>query len=371
MSALERGVAPAQAPRIGALARLPIFLALAGKRALVAGNGAPVAWKAELLSAAGAEVKVFADHPCEELRAVALQAARGSITLHDHTWQPADLRGAAVAVGGFDDETQAQRFATAARDAGVPVNVIDRPAYCDFAFGAIVNRSPLVIGISTDGAAPVFAQAIRARLESMLPHGFARWAHAAQHWRQRVKSARPTFTTRHRFWRAFSQLALAQPEREPASSDFDALMSASTHDAVAGIGAITIIPAGSGHADLLTLRAVRLLQASDVILLDDGVAPDIVDLARREAKNVLLAKSTGASARATEDVDVLAIAHAKAGKRVAWLRIGAPGNRYCADETIAACRAAGIAVDLVPGVSEEAEIARQAMAPLLRDFQFS
>jgi uroporphyrin-III C-methyltransferase/precorrin-2 dehydrogenase/sirohydrochlorin ferrochelatase len=169
------------------LARLPIFLALAGKRALVAGNGAPVAWKAELLAAAGADVAVFAERPCEELRTIAAHPPRAAIALQQRAWRIEDFAGAAVAVGGFEDAAEAERFSGAARAAGVPVNVIDRPAYCDFSFGAIVNRSPLVIGISTDGAAPVFAQAIRAKLETMIPRGFARWADAARRWRQAVQ----------------------------------------------------------------------------------------------------------------------------------------------------------------------------------------
>src|SRR5262245_21400592 len=145
MSAVEdkRDPSPAHPPRMQALARLPVFLALTGKRALIAGDGAPVAWKAELLSAAGADVAVFAERPCEELRAVATQAARAAIVLQQRAWRIEDFTGAAVAVGGFDDEAEAERFARAARAAGVPVNVIDRPAYCDFSFGAIVNRSPL------------------------------------------------------------------------------------------------------------------------------------------------------------------------------------------------------------------------------------
>src|SRR5208282_3509148 len=117
---------------------------LEDKRAIVAGGGAPAAWKAELLSAAGASVEIFAPMPSDEIFALAADPARA---------------------------------------AGVPVNVIDRPAFCDFSFGAIVNRSPLVVGISTDGAAPVFSQAIRAKLEALLPNGFARWADAARSWR--------------------------------------------------------------------------------------------------------------------------------------------------------------------------------------------
>src|SRR5206468_10271568 len=102
-----------------------------------------------------------------------------------------DLAGAAIAIGDFpgDDDTDAATFAVAARAAGVPVNVIDKPAFCDFAFGAIVNRSPLVIGISTDGAAPVFGQAIRAKLEAILPQGFSLWAAAARRWRDNVKAS--------------------------------------------------------------------------------------------------------------------------------------------------------------------------------------
>src|SRR5262249_60532092 len=137
-------------------------------------------------------------------------------TLRERGWRTGDFAGAAVAVGGFENDAGAERFAAAARAAGVPVNVIDKPAHCDFSFGAIVNRSPLVIGISTDGAAPVFGQAIRARLETMLPHGFGRWADAAQSWRRRMRSARLSLAARHRFWQAFARLALAHPAREPA-----------------------------------------------------------------------------------------------------------------------------------------------------------
>src|SRR5262245_12277651 len=187
--ATERRPAQTAPRRMEPLARLPVFLALEGKRAIISGNGPAVAWKAELLSAAGAAVAVLAESPCEELCTVAAQPPRGTLALHQRAWQPADFAGATVAVGGFDDDEAAARFAVAARAAGVPVNVIDKPAHCDFSFGAIVNRSPLVIGISTDGAAPVFAQAIRAKLEAMIPRGFARWAEAARRWRAAVQAS--------------------------------------------------------------------------------------------------------------------------------------------------------------------------------------
>ena len=205
------------------LARLPVFLALDGKRVVVAGNGPGAAWKAELLSAAGAAVDVFAEQPCGELLMIAADPPRGPIALHDRAWEPEDLAGAAIAVGGFDDDKEAARFAAAARTAGVPVNVIDKPAHCDFSFGAIVNRSPLVIGISTDGAAPVFAQAIRAKLEAMIPRGFARWADAARRWRAAVQSSGLAFAARRRFWQLFTAVAVTHPDREPAQADFDAV----------------------------------------------------------------------------------------------------------------------------------------------------
>ncbi|MGA7487373.1 MAG: NAD(P)-dependent oxidoreductase, partial [Xanthobacteraceae bacterium] len=273
---------------MAALARLPIFLALEGKRAIVAGDGPAAAWKAELLSAAGADVDVFAECPCEELCALAAQPPRGAIALRHRAWRVADFPGAAIAVGGFDDAPEAASFAAAARAAGVPVNVIDKPAYCDFTFGAIVNRSPLVIGISTDGAAPVFAQAIRARLEAMIPRGFARWAEAARRWRPTVQLSGLSFAARLRFWQAFARLALAQPERDPKPSNLGALLDASAGDDMAGLGTVTLIDAGACDLELLTLRAVRALQSADVVMIDDRVAPDIIDFARREARKMLI-----------------------------------------------------------------------------------
>src|SRR5271165_2077108 len=166
--------------RMGPLSRLPAFFALGGKRAIVAGGGHAAAWKAELLSAAGARVDVFAPEPGDDLRALEINPPAGAVTVHPRSWTPADCAGAAIAVAECADDAEAARFAAAARAAGVPVNVIDRPAYCDFSFGAIVNRSPLVIGISTGGAAPVFAQAVRGRIETLIPASFAAWAAAAK-----------------------------------------------------------------------------------------------------------------------------------------------------------------------------------------------
>jgi len=361
MPALEAQRQPPQTrtPRMQTLARLPIFLDLVGKRALVAGNGAPVAWKAELLSAAGAHVEVFTRRACEELRALTADAPRASVTLRGREWRTDDFAGAAVAVGGFETEPDAERFATAARTAGIPVNVIDRPAHCDFSFGAIVNRSPLVIGISTDGAAPVFAQAIRAKLEAMLPRGFARWAEAARRWRKRVQSAGLSSAARTQFWQLFAACAMNHPGHEPQQENFDALFDIAKGQAAAA-GAVTLVGAGPGDPDLLTLRAVRALQAADIILVDEMVSPDIVDFARREAKKMLVGGAGDGSACEEDEINKLMVVLAKAGRRVVRLT-RCEGPTLSRDTAaIAACRAAGIAVEIVPGIgAKEAAAARR------------
>jgi uroporphyrin-III C-methyltransferase/precorrin-2 dehydrogenase/sirohydrochlorin ferrochelatase len=342
-------------PRMQALARLPIFLALDGKPAVVAGDGPPVAWKAELLSAAGADVTVFAECPCEELRAVAAQRPRGAIVLRHRLWQPEDFCGAAVAVGGFDDDHDARRFADAARAARVPVNVIDKPTYCDFSFGAIVNRSPLVIGISTDGAAPVFGQAIRGKLEAMIPRGFAGWADAARRWRRAVQSSGIPFAARRRFWQAFAGFALAHPERKPAHSDFESfLRQTMTEPKLAEVGTVTLVGAGPGDPELLTLRAVRALQSADVILIDDLVAPESLDFARREAKKMLVGNTGHGTPTQPDDINPMMIALAKSGRRVVWLKHGDAAMSIRLGREIAACRAAGVAIELVPGIAAAA-----------------
>ena len=329
---------------MGALARLPVFLSLDGKRAMVAGGSAAAAWKAELLSAAGAQVSVYASEMSDDMRQLAADVSRGAINLHERSWRAEDLPGAAVAIGAFEDDEGAAAFAAAARAAGVPVNVIDKPAFCDFSFGAIVNRSPLVIGISTDGAAPVFAQAIRAKLEALLPKGFADWAAAAARWRGALKLAGLSFAARRRFWQIFTAHAVADPDRAPAQADFDSFVAE-----VKGLGAavesgsVTLVGAGPGDPELLTLRAVRALQSADVILFDDLVSREVMDFARREARKMLVGKTGFGPSCTQEDINSLMVSLAKQGKRVVRLKGGDPLIFGRAAEEIAACEAANIA----------------------------
>ncbi|MBX9845941.1 MAG: hypothetical protein K2Z80_29470 [Xanthobacteraceae bacterium] len=321
---------------MAALSRLPVFFALNGKRAIVAGGSAAAAWKAELLSAAGAQVDVYAASPGEELLALASDPPGGAIRIIRRIWNADGLANAALAVGAFEDDASAADFAAAAREAGVPVNVIDKPAFCDFSFGSIVNRSPLVVGISTDGAAPVFAQAIRARIEALLPQGFARWVAAAGQWRPVVKSSGLTFAGRREFWQLFTARAVADPHRKPSEADIGAIVAEAKQlgDAVEN-GSVTLVGAGPGDPELLTLRAVRALQSADDILFDERVAPAVLDFARREARKTAVT----ASGTRTLMVDL-----AKAGRRVVRLKAGVL-TAASASGDIAACRAAGIAVE--------------------------
>jgi uroporphyrin-III C-methyltransferase/precorrin-2 dehydrogenase/sirohydrochlorin ferrochelatase len=342
----------ARTPRMEPLARLPVFYALQGKRALIAGTNAGAVWKAELLSAAGADVHVFAAKFSKDMLALATNPPQGAITVHARTWIEEDFKGCAIAIGACSDDEEAARFTAAARDAGVPVNVIDKPAYCDFAFGAIVNRSPLVLGISTDGAAPVFGQAIRAKLESLLPLGYARWAEAARNWRARVRASGLSFNSRRRFWQMFTARAINEADRAPEPADFDKLLAqAHGERAHADLGLVTLVGAGPGDPELLTLRAVRALQSADVILIDDLVAPEILDFARREAKKMMVGKTARGPSCRQDEINALMIALAKKGKRVVRLKGGDPMVFGRAGEEIAACRAEGIAVEVVPGIS--------------------
>ena len=334
-------------PRMEPLARLPVFFALKAKRAVIAGGNAAAAWKAELLAAAGAAVDVYAPDPSDEMLEIAAQA---SITIQCRNIEAADFSNAALAVGAFEDDGEAAAFAAMARAAGVPVNVIDKLAFCDFSFGAIVNRSPLVIGISTDGAAPVFGQAIRAKLEALIPRGFARWAEAAREWRPRVQALALSFRERRRFWERFTERAMAEPERVPASSDIDALM-AETRGVPRDIGSVVLVGAGPGDPEMLTLRAVRALQSADVILIDDLVSPQVLDFARREAKKMMVGKTGHGPACKQSEINDLMIKRAKAGKSVVRLKGGDPMIFGRAGEEIAACRAANIPVEVVPGIS--------------------
>src|SRR4051794_5337780 len=334
--------------RMAPLARLPVFFDLRGKRAVAAGGSAAAAWKAELLSAAGARVDVYAEEIADAMRDL-LACSALSVAHHVRAWTEPDFEGAAIAIGAFENDADANAFAAAARRAGVPVNVVDKPAFCDFNFGAIVNRSPLVVGISTDGAAPVFAQTIRAKIEALLPQGFAAWTQAAQSWRGKLKEL--SAAARRRFWQRFADQAVARANTAPTQTDFVRLLAAAKGESKSELGSVALVGAGPGDPELLTLRAVRALQTADVILFDDLVSDEVLDFARREARKILVGKSGNKPSCKQEDINTLMVGLAKGGKRVVRLKGGDPMIFGRAAEEISACRDAGIVVEVVPGIT--------------------
>ncbi|WP_224008052.1 siroheme synthase CysG [Aureimonas sp. SA4125] len=348
------------ARRIEPLATLPVFFDLAGKRVAMAGGGAGAAWKAELLAAAGAAVvlDVPLDEIGEEMAAlIAAGPVAGSITHRDRPWSLDSFDGASLAVADCDSDAAAQAFFCAARAAGVPVNVIDKPAFCEFRFGTIVNRSPAVIGISTDGAAPILGQAIRRRIETLLPRALSGWAALAASVRGEVMARLDAGPRRRSFWENFSSRAFTG--RVPDLADTTAL--AALVDGLAASpeagGRVTLVGAGPGEAELLTLKAVRALQAADVILFDDLVSDEILELARREAKRMLVGKRAARESCRQEDINALMIQFARAGKHVVRLKSGDVGVFGRAGEEIAALEAEGIPVAIVPGITAASALA--------------
>lgn len=338
--------------RIAPLATLPVFFRLAGKRVVLAGATDGALWKAELLAASGADLHVFAPEFPGSFRTLAAHPPAGHVHLHERDWQAEDLADAVIAIADIEEREEAEAFVAAARLAGAAFNVIDKPEFCAFQFGAIVNRSPLVIGISTDGAAPVFGQAIRQRIEALLPVGLKAWAAAARDWRPFVQARALGYAARRRFWESFVARAFAMPDRAPSEPDRAELLGSLVQiEAKAGQGRVSLVGAGPGDPELLTMKAVRVLQSADVILHDDLVSPEVLELARREAQRIRVGKKGhGPSCKQGEICDLL-VALAREGKHVVRLKSGDPGIFGRATEELDACAQAGLPVAVVPGVT--------------------
>jgi uroporphyrin-III C-methyltransferase / precorrin-2 dehydrogenase / sirohydrochlorin ferrochelatase len=330
------------------LASLPVFFELAGKRTLLAGGSERAVWKAELLQAAGARVDVYAVAPCAEF--LRLAAICPAIHIIDRPWQPGDFAGAALAVGDFPIGDAAVAFAAAARAARIPVNLIDQPDLCDFQIGTIIDRSPLVIGISTKGAAPVFALALRGWLEALLPLQLKFWAEAAEAWRKQLAAHALAPSVRRRFWEIF--VGHARTARRPHAQEFDEILASATEaESAHSAGRVALVGAGPGDPELITLKALRVLQAADVVLFDDLVSPVIVGMARREAEKIAVGKRGYRPSCRQDEITARLISFAREGKRVVRLKGGDPSIFGRAAEEIAALEEAGIEVEVVAGVT--------------------
>lgn len=346
----------AKQERIGELAVLPVFYKLKGKRVLMAGGSDAAAWKAHLLAAAGAFLEIYAlelDPAFETL----LDAEQ--YCWHKRPWATDSFNHVQIAIADAESEGEAQAFYCAAKAAGVPVNVIDKPAFCEFQFGTIVNRSPAIVSISTDGAAPIFGQAIRRRVETLLPKSLQRWAELARDVRAPINERLEPGPQRRAFWERFVDRAFSGSVDGASQASVLADSERIAHAQGADTGRVTLVGAGPGDAELLTLKAVRALQAADVILFDDLVSNDVLELARREAKRMLVGKRGGRDSCKQEDINDMMVSFAKSGKHVVRLKGGDPMIFGRAGEEIVRLQREGIAVNVVPGITSASAMASQ------------
>jgi len=337
--------------RMEKLAKLPVFWGLEGKHVVLAGGSDGAAWKAELLLACGAEVHVYCDKDDLSETFKALIDRSPALVFHDAPWRQGIFENAEMALADCETDEEAERFYHAARAAGVPVNVIDKPEFCQFQFGSIVNRSPVVVAISTDGAAPILAQAIRRRIETLLPLSLKDWGALAQAIRERVNLRLAPGAARRSFWEKFVDRAFTERLDEGTEEKLLTDMGMQAGRVGSGRGLVTLVGAGPGDAELLTLKAVRALQAADVILFDDLVSDDVLELARREAKRMMVGKRGGRASCAQDDINDLMTRLALQGKQVVRLKSGDPMIFGRAGEEIEHLEKAGIPIDVVPGIT--------------------
>lgn len=351
----------------------PIFLDLEGKSVVVIGGGEPAMQKVRLLLKTPARIAVVAELPSGELAEL---AKAGRIVLHCRAFAPADLDGAAIAYAATGDKAANVPIAMAARVRGVLLNVVDEPEPSDFITPAIVDRDPVTVAIGTEGTSPVLARQIKTHLEAYLPAGFGRIARAAGALRNRIADAVPDFTQRRRFW----ERLLSGPFREAAlTGDAPAAETAVAREIFAANaatgqpGRVILIGCGPGAGDLLTLRAQAALQRADVLVIDRLVPNEIVDQARREARRIYVGKTPGKPSASQGDINALMVAEAAQGRIVARLKGGDPFVFGRAAEEMAAVRAAGLDVEVIPGITAAHACAASIGLPLtqrsrLREF---
>ena len=342
----------------------PLFLDVKDRDVLVVGGGGCAARKAAMLADAGARVFVIASRPGAELSEA---AEHGRVLVHQRSFEPEDIAGKLLVVAASDDAALDVRVSAAARAAGVPVNVVDRPSLCTFIWPAIVDRDPLTIAISSAGTAPLLARSIRARLEALLPAKLGRLARFAEDFRAAVKATKPAGPARRRFWDGFfagsiAEAVLAGDERH-ARQRMLALINR-RGDASAEEGIVHLVGAGPGDPELLTLRALRVLQEADVIVYDRLIGPRVLDYARRDADRIYVGKARGSHARTQDEINELLARHARAGRRVARLKGGDPFVFGRGGEEREYLLRLGLRVEVVPGITAATGCAAAAGIPL-------
>jgi len=318
----------------------PIFLELQGRSVLVIGGGEIATRKAETLRLAGANI---------------VQKPRFSTT---------DLEGVSLAVGADAPEDDLVALSQTAQARGIPVNIVDRPELCSFITPAIIDRAPITIAVSSGGAAPILARMIRARIEALIPPASGRRAALADRFKSRIRAALPDLALRRRtlerlFTGNAADLVFAGQEEEAARLFEQALEQVPQKH-----GMVFLVGAGPGAADLMTLRAQRLLGEADVIVHDRLIGDAVLDLARRDAHRIYVGKVRAHHCVVQDDINDLLVSLAREGKKVVRLKGGDPFVFGRGGEEAEALHAAGVPFEVVPGVTAALACAAQARIPL-------
>ncbi|SFT81458.1 uroporphyrin-III C-methyltransferase / precorrin-2 dehydrogenase / sirohydrochlorin ferrochelatase [Kosakonia arachidis] len=345
---------------------LPLFAEVKDRPVLVIGGGEIAARKITFLRRAGARVQVVAQRLEPQLQQLAdSQAIHWLATEFDEV----QLDAVFLVIAATDDTALNERVFAAANARHKLVNVVDNQPLCSFIFPSIVDRSPLLVAISSGGTAPVLARLLREKIEALLPGNLGRMAEVAGRWRARIKAFRRTTDERRRFWESafrgrFASLMAAGDE--PAA---EKALEAELAQPGSGSGVIILVGAGPGDAGLLTLRGLQVIQQADVVFYDHLVSDEVLELTRRDAEKICVGKRAGSHAVAQHETNRMLVDAAREGKTVVRLKGGDPFIFGRGGEELQAAAEAGIPFQVVPGVTAASGATAYAGIPLThRDF---
>lgn len=346
---------------------LPLFHKLQGGRVLVVGGGEIALRKARLLADAGAALRVVAPDVDGQLAALAREGG-GEVLVRGY--QAADLVGCRLVIAATDDPGLNAQVSADAQALSLPVNVVDAPALCTVIFPAIVDRSPLVVAVSSGGDAPVLARLIRAKLEAWIPSAYGELAGLAARFRDKVKALYPDVNQRRGFWETVFQGPIAERQLAGQGAEAERLLRAMVDGApVQQGGEVYLVGAGPGDPDLLTFRALRLMQQADVVLYDRLVAPAIIEMCRRDAERIYVGKRRADHAVPQDQINRLLVDLARQGKRVLRLKGGDPFIFGRGGEEIEELAEHGIPFQVVPGITAASGCSAYGGIPLThRDY---
>ena len=326
----------------------PMFLKMAGRRVVIVGGGEQAAQKSRLMLKTEAAITIVAPSLDDELTAL---VSKGRAEHHDGAISPDLFRDTALVFIATGCPAIDRAIHALAKEAGATVNVVDQPALCDATTPSIVDRDPVVVAIGTEGTAPVLGRAIKTQIEKTLDPRLGAYASLAGRLRDAV-AAKVSKENRREFWRwAFHDTPWLAFKRGAEREAAELLKTAIDGGDLQGGGTISLVGAGPGARDLLTLRAVERLQDADVIFYDRLVDPEVLELARRDAERVYVGKVVGAHAIPQSQINALIVAEARKGRRVVRLKSGDPAIFGRLTEEVDAARLHNIPVEVIPGIT--------------------